>query len=96
MESILFYTTGFSSFFTAASELNTIIPFISDSSDTVYGVENNIDKVVENEVENRLGGIVEAEMYYIAWIAAVVVLLIFVIRTAIKKICYKERLAHKG
>ena len=96
VESILFYTTGFSSFFTAASELNTIIPFISDSSDTVYGVENNIDKVVENEVENRLGGIVEAEMYYIAWIAAVVVLLIFVIRTAIKKICYKERLAHKG
>ena len=91
VESILFYTTGFSSFFTASSELNTIVPTVTDSSENISGVENNFDKVAENEAENRLGGIVAAKMYYIPWIVAVVVLLIFVIRMTIKKNIYVAR-----
>ena len=73
VESILFYTTGFSSFFTTASELNTIIPVTSDSSETETGVENGLECIV--------GG----KMYYIACIAVVAVIWILVIRPAIKK-----------
>lgn len=75
VESILFYTTGFSTFFTASFEVNTIIPVISDSSETT--VENNIDEVVATEVENATS--------YIVWIVVAGVLLIFVARVIVRK-----------
>lgn len=75
VESILFYTTGFSTFFTASFEVNTIIPVISDSSETT--VENNIDEVVVTEVENAT--------FYIVWIVVAGVLLIFVARVIVRK-----------
>ncbi len=79
VESILFYTTGFSSFFTAASELNTIIPAITDDGEALYDMENNIEKVMTNEIENGLGAATKTQTHRWVLIGAIVVLLIVVI-----------------
>lgn len=74
VESILFYTTGFSSFFTSAKELDTVIPVASDNGENVKEAENTIESITESTIENITENNMENENSDVTLIVVVVVI----------------------